>query len=118
MLAAVGSNAALQAWAQGPPPRHDYFEPFLDPWSGLTWMTVLALWIASATQGWAWRLAVGIGACLLAIQAWMLIPAAWIGAQDGQVGGPGGLAGALSSAQVGLAAVWIVLIVRSKRMPT
>jgi hypothetical protein len=81
-------------------------------------MTVLALWIASAVRFWGWRLMVVIGACFLAIQTWMLVPAARIGLEDGQVGTSGGLAGALSVTQVGLALIWIVLIARSRRAPT
>jgi hypothetical protein len=92
------------------------FEPFLDPWIGLTWVTQLALWIASATRRWPWLVVTGIGLSCLAIQIWMGIGSAWIGIQDGQVGALGALAGGLSIAQVGLSLVWVALIARSKRM--
>jgi hypothetical protein len=113
---ALACGIALQAWAQGPPPRHDYFEPFLEPWAGLTWITQLALWIASAVRRWPWLALTAIGLSFVAIQVWMGIGSAWIGVQDGRVGGLGALAGTLSVTQICLTLVWIALIARSKRM--
>ncbi len=117
-VVATVCGMALQAWAQGPPPRHDYFEPFLDPWKGLTWITLPALWIASIARRWPWLPLTAIGLCFVVIQVWMVIGAAWNGLKDGQVGGLGALAGALSVTQIGLTLAWIVLIRRSKRMPS
>jgi hypothetical protein len=93
------------------------FEPFLDPWVRLTWLMLLVLWIAAATQGWLWLPLAALGLSGLAIQVWMAIRSAWIGVQDGQIGGLGAIAGALSFTQIGLTIVWIALIARSKRMP-
>lgn len=115
---AIACGTALQAWAQGPPPRHDYFEPFIEPWAGLTWIAVLALWIASVTRRWPWLPLTVIGLCCFAIQVWMAVGAAWLGLRDGHVGGLGALAGTLSVTQIGLTLVWIALIARSKRMPS
>lgn len=117
-VVALACGIALQAWAQGPPPRHDYFEPFIEPWAGLTWLTQLALWPASALRRWLWLVLTAIGFCCVAIQIWMGIGSAWIGIQDGQVGGLGALVGAISMTQICLTLVWIALIARSNRMPS
>lgn len=115
-VVALACGIALQAWAQGPHPRHDLFEPFLDPWVGLTWLTQLALWTASAVRRWPWLVLTAFGLCCVAIQVWMGVGSAWIGLQDGQVGGRGALAGALSITQICLTVLWIALIARSPRM--
>jgi hypothetical protein len=114
-VVALACGMALQAWAQGPPPRHDMFEPFLDPWVGLTWITQLVLWMAVATRRWPWLVLTAIGLCFLAIQVWMGIGSAWIGVHDGRVGSQGALVGALAGTQLCLTLVWIALIARSKR---
>jgi hypothetical protein len=112
----VACGIALQAWAQGPPPRHDYFEPFIEPWAGLTWITQLTLWPASVVRRWPWLVLTAIGLCCVGLQVWMAIRSAWIGVQDGQVGGLGVLSGSLSLAQICLTLLWIALIARSTRM--
>ena len=119
LVVALVWHMTFQRWATGTgPPRYDMFEPFLHPWDGLTWISQLVLWLAVFNRTWSWIPLVAIGVAAAAIQAWMGVGSAWIGVQDGHVSSLGALMGALSIAQLGLTLTWIVLIARSKRMPS
>ena len=103
-------------WVPYTPMRYDIAEPFLHPWTGLTWTTQVVLWLAMLSRAWPWIPLVAIGLSAVAIQTWIGLESAWIGISDGLVSPLGALMGALSIAQIGLTVVWILLIARSKRM--
>lgn len=116
LIVALVWRVTFLSWVPNTTYRYDIAEPFLHPWTGLTWTTQVVLWLAMLIRPWPWIPLVAIGLSAVAIQVWIGIGSAWIGVQDGHVSPLGALMGALSIVQIGLTVAWILLIVRSKKM--
>jgi hypothetical protein len=117
LMVAVAWHAAFQAWVPNTTPRYDLAESFLQAWSGLTWITLFALGLATLANARASRLLVTVAVAAMTFQGLAAINSVYVGLSDGVITQQGGLMAVLSIAQIGLTWVWIVLIARSKRIP-
>ncbi len=116
LIVALVWRVAFLVWVPNTTNRYDIAEPFLHPWTGLTWTTQVVLWLAMLSRAWPWIPLVAIGLLAAAIQTWIGVESAWIGIIDGRISPWGALMGGLSMAQIGLTVAWILLIARSKKM--
>ena len=117
LVAAVAWHAAFHAWVPNTTHRYDLAESFVQAWSGLTWITLFALGLATLANDRASRLLVTVAVAAMTFQGLAALNTVQVGLSDGVITGQGGLVAALSIAQIGLTWVWIVLIARSKRIP-
>jgi len=117
LVVAVAWHAAFQAWVPNTTQRYDLAESFVQAWSGLTWITLFALGLATLASARASRLLVTVAVAAMTFQGLAAINSVYVGLSDGVITQQGGLMAALSIAQIGLTWVWIVLIARSKRIP-
>ena len=116
LLVAVAWQAAFQAWVPNTTHRYDLAESFVQAWSGLTWITLFALGLATLANDRASRLLVTVAVAAMTFQGLAALNTVQVGLSDGVITGQGGLVAALSIAQIGLTWVWIVLIAQSKRI--
>ena len=117
LLVAVAWHLAFQAWVPNTTHRYDLAESFVQAWSGLTWLTLFALGLATLASDRASRLLVTVAVAAMTFQGLAAINSVYVGLSDGVITPQGGLVATLSVAQIGLTWVWIVVIARSKRMP-
>jgi len=117
LVVAVAWHAAFQAWVPNTTRRYDLAESFVQAWSGLTWITLFALGLATLASARPSRLLVTVAVAAMTFQGLAAINSVYVGLSDGVITQQGGLMAALSIAQIGLTWVWIVLIARSKRIP-
>jgi len=118
LVVAVAWHAAFQAWVPNTTQRYDLAESFVQAWSGLTWITLLALGLATLASARASRLLVTVAVAAMTFQGLAALNTVQVGLSDGVITGQGGLVAALSIVQIGLTWVWIVLIAQSKRSIT
>jgi hypothetical protein len=117
LVAAVAWHVAFQAWIPNTTHRYDLAESFVQAWSGLTWITLFALGLATLANARASRLLVTVAVAAMTFQGLAALKTVQVGLSDGVITPQGGLVAALSIAQIGLTWVWIVLIAQSKRIP-
>jgi hypothetical protein len=116
-VVAVAWQVAFQAWVPNTSHRYDLAEPFVEPWTGLTWIGIVALWLATLAVGRVRLPLVAIGIVAVLLQALTSVQSVWVGIGDGLLTPPGTLMTALSVVQIGLTLAWMILIARWKRMP-
>jgi len=113
LLVAVAWHLAFQAWVPNTTHRYDLAESFIQAWSGLTWLTLFALGLATLASDRASRLLVTVAVAAMTFQGLAAVNSVYVGLSDGVITPQGGLVAGLSVAQIGLTWVWIVLIARS-----
>ena len=118
LLVAVAWHLAFQAWVPSTTHRYDLAESFVQGWSGLTWLTLFALSIATLASDRASRLLITVAVAAMTIQGLTAMNSVYVGLSDGVITPQGGLVAALSIAQIGLTWVWIVLIAQSSASST
>jgi hypothetical protein len=116
-VVAVAWQVAFQAWVPNTSHRYDLAEPFVEPWTGLTWIGVVGLWLATLAVGRVRLPLVAIGIAAVLLQALTAVQSVSVGIGDGLLTPQGTLMAALSIAQIGLTLAWMILIARWKRMP-
>ena len=118
LVVAVAWHAAFQAWVPNTTQRYDLAESFVQGWSGLTWLTLFALSLATLASDRASRLLITVAVAAMTIQGLTAMNSVYVGLSDGVITPQGGLVAALSIAQIGLTWVWIVLIAQSSASST
>ena len=117
LVVAVAWHAAFHAWVPNTTQRYDLAESFVQAWSGLTWITLFALGLATLASSRASRLLVTVAVAAMTFQGLAALNTVQVGLSDGVITGQGSLVAALSIVQIALTWVWIVLIAQSKRIP-
>jgi hypothetical protein len=71
LIVALAWRVTFLVWVPNTTNRYDIAEPFLHPWTGLTWTTQVVLWLGTLSRAWPWIPLVAIGLLAAAIQSWI-----------------------------------------------